>query len=63
MTQAITIKNDFGEVQIDDPARDAIHMIQDMAYSLQIEPSEFIEIFDNGIPLCPHCQKKGLHQH
>ena len=55
---SLVLSNDFGEVAIDGPARQAIEMIQDMAYSLQMTPSEFMDIFNEGIPECPCCVKE-----
>ena len=55
MKHAIIFKNDFGEVAIDHEAREAIEMIVDMAYSLQMTAAEFISEFENGVPECPHC--------
>lgn len=56
----LTIQTDFGKVAIDDAAKEAITKIQDMAWTLQLTPAEFISEFDHGIPECPEC-KKGKH--
>lgn len=58
------LQNDYGTVKIDDEAKQAIEMIQDMAASMQMTPEEFISIFEFGVPECPHCEderKKGLN--
>ena len=51
------LKTEQGEVLIDGEAEQAILMVQDMAYSLGLSPSDFISVFDAGIPECPHCER------
>lgn len=56
---SITMGNDFGEVLIDEKAREAIELILDMAWSLQMTPMEFIQEFEHGVMTCPCCDAAG----
>lgn len=57
----LIIATDFGEVALDMEARDAINMILDFAWSLQMTPGEFMQMFEHGIPACPHCEEGECH--
>ena len=59
-SHATKICTDFGEVELDREAVEAIQLVQDMAWTLQLTPGEFMSEFEDGIPTCPAC-KQGTH--
>lgn len=56
MSKATTIRTDFGEVELTHQLINAVDLIQDAAWTLQLTPAEFISAFNAGIPKCPCCE-------
>jgi hypothetical protein len=57
MSHAHEIKNDLGTVKLTPQLVEAIRLIQDSAWTLQMTPGEFLDCFADGIPECPECKK------
>ena len=51
----LKMRNDFGEIEIDEALIESVDIIQDAAATLHMTPAEFITFFDYGMPKCPCC--------
>lgn len=63
MSKNLSMRNDFGEVEITEELAHAITMIREAAWTLQVTPGEFMEFFVDGIPECPCCKAEAENGH